>query len=268
MRYLRRVILLCLLGMLTACSRPAATVPTAVPPTVASTATLPPAPATAPAAEAPPAPQPAPTASQPVAGILPAPLYVLAGGQIVRIERDGVTRRQITDEPSPAPDALAIVWFDVSPVDGTIIYVVQGVGTPSLLVRIASDGSNRTVLSDNLYINAPLISPDGTTIAIGISEDYERPGLQTSGIYALPITGGTPHLILADIPATDPTTEGCDGRGYTAVAWSPDGTKLLANAYSLSVERCELAIIDVASGNPVYLGDRAANLRAACTPAA
>ncbi|WP_448540681.1 TolB family protein [Roseiflexus sp.] len=267
MKHLRQATLLIALVVLTACTGPSAAVPTAAPPTGAPTAALPSAPATASPAEATPAPQPAPTAPQPTAGILPAPLYVLAGGQIVRIERDGVTRKQITDEPPSAPDALAIVWFDVSPVDGTIVYVVQGVGAPSLLVRTAADGSNRTVLSDNLYITSPLISPDGTTIAVGVSEDYERPGSQTPGIYALPIAGGTPRLILADIPATDPTTEGGDGRGFTAVAWSPDGTKLLANAYSLSVELCELAIVDVASGDQVYLGDRTANLQSACTPA-
>jgi dipeptidyl aminopeptidase/acylaminoacyl peptidase len=267
-KHLRRATLLIALVVLTACTGPSAAVPTAAPPTGAPTAALPTAPATASPAEATPAPQPAPTALQPVASILPAPLYILAGGQIVRIERDGVTRKQITDEPPPDPDALAIVQFDVSPVDGTIVYVVQGAGAPPLLVRIAADGSNRTVLSDNLYITSPLISPDGTTIAVGVSEDYERPGSQTPGIYALPIAGGAPRLILADIPATDPTTEGGDGRGFTAVAWSPDGTKLLANAYSLSVELCELAIVDVASGDQVYLGDRAANLSSACTPAA
>ncbi len=268
MKHIRRATLLIALVVLTACTGPSAAVPTAAPPTGAPTTALPTAPATASPAEATPAPQPAPTAPQSAASILPAPLYILAGGQIVRIERDGVTRKQITDEPPPDPDALAIVQFDVSPVDGTIVYVVQGAGAPPLLVRIAADGSNRTVLSDNLYITSPLISPDGTTIAVGVSEDYERPGSQTPGIYALPIAGGTPRLILADIPATDPTTEGGDGRGFTAVAWSPDGTKLLANTYSLSVELCELAIVDVASGDQVYLGDRAANLSSACTPAA
>ncbi len=183
----------------------------------------------------------------------------------MRIERDGVTRKQITDEPPPAPDALAIVWFDVSPVDGTIVYVVQGVGAPSLLVRTAADGSNRTVLSDNLYINSPLISPDGATVVVNVSEDYERPGSQTSGIYALPIAGGAPRLILADILATE---EEGGGQGFTAVAWSPDGTKLLATAASFPVEICELAIVDVASGDQIYLGDRAANLLSFCTPAA
>jgi hypothetical protein len=265
-KHLRQATLLIALVVLTACTGPSATLPTAALPTGAPTAAPPTAPATVPSAEATPAPQPAPTAPQPAASILPAPLYILARGQIVRIERDGVTRRQITDEPPPYP-ALAIVWFDVSPVDGTIVYVVQGFDAPPSLVRTAADGSNRTVLSDNLYISSPLISPDGATVVVKVSEDYERPGTQTPGIYALPIAGDAPRLILADIPVTDPTTEGGDGRGFTAVAWSPDGTKLLANAYSLWVELCELAIVDVASGDQVYLGDRAANLQSACTPA-
>lgn len=264
MKHLRRATLLVALVVLTACTGPSATVPTAALPTSAPTAVPPTAPATAPPAEATPAPQPAPTAPQPAASILPAPLYVLAGGQIVRIERDGVTRKQITNEPPPDPNTRAIVDFDVSPVDGTIVYVVKVAGAPPLLVRTAADGSNRTVLSDNLYIILPLISPDGTTIVVSVSEEDDRPGSPPPGIYALPIAGGAPRLILADIPATE---EGGDGQGFAAVAWSPDGTKLLATAGSFLVELCELAIVDVASGDQVYLGDRAANLLSFCTPA-
>jgi hypothetical protein len=200
--------------------------------------------------------------------VLPAPLYVLDTGQIVRIERDGVTRRQITNEAPPAPDALAIVQFDVSPVDGTLVYVIQGVGTPPVLVRTAADGGNRTTLLDTLPVAAPLLSPDGATIALRVFEDYERPGKHTPGLYLMPTAGGEPRLILADKPATDPTVEGGDGRGFEAVAWSPDGTKLLVNAFSLSVEICELAIVDVASGAIVYLEAPEPSLVAACTAAA
>lgn len=270
MKYVQLPAVLCLLVVLTACTGPSTTVPTAMPPTTAPTAapTTVPDP-TPPTIVATPAPSPALTATpEQSTAVLPAPLYVLDTGQIVRIERDGVTRTQITNESPPVPDALAIVAFDVSPVNGTIVYVVQGAGTPSLLVRTAADGSNRTVLSDNLFVNSPLISPDGALIVFGVSDDYERPGSQTPGIYELPIMGGTPRLILADIPATDPTKEGGDGSGFGAVAWSPDGKKLLVNAFSLSVEICELAIVDVASGAFVYLEAPEPNLVAACTAAA
>lgn len=250
-------LLLALLVMVSACTGPSSVVP----PTEAPTA----APVAGPSATEPPTAAPAPTLAD---AILPAPLYVLDTGQIVRLERDGVTRRQITNEAPPASDALAIVQFDASPVDGTLVYILQGVGTPPVLVRTAADGGNRTVLLDDLPVAAPLISPDGATIALRVFEDYERPGKYTPGLYLMPTAGGEPRLLLADEPATDPTVEGGDGRGFEAVSWSPDGTKLLVNAFSLSVEICELAIVDVASSAIVYLKAPEPNLVAACTAAA
>lgn len=271
MPYVRRSGFVCLLLaallLMSACTGPSTTVPTTVAPTTApataptaaGSPTAAPAPATSPAATAMPAPADA---------VLPAPLYVLDTGQIVRIERDGVTRRQITNEAPPAPDALAIVQFDASPVDGTLVYIVQGVGALPVLVRTDADGGNRTVLLDTLPVAAPLLSPDGATIALRVFEDYERPGTNTPGLYLMPVAGGEPRLLLADEPVTDLTVERGDGRGFEAVAWSPDGTKLLVNAFSLSVEICELAIVDVASGAVVYLKAPAPDLVAACTAAA
>lgn len=259
-------LLLAVLLVMSACTGRSTTVPTPAMPTVAPTA--------APPAATPPPVAPAPTTlpaaatPTPANAVLPAPLYVLDGGQIVRIERDGATRRQITNEAPPAPDALAIVQFDASPVDGTLVYIVQGVGMPPVLVRTAADGGKRTVLLDTMPVAAPLLSSDGATIALRVFEDYERPGKHTPGLYLMPVAGGEPRLILADEPVTDPAVERGDGRGFEAVAWSPDGTKLLVNAFSLSVEICELAIVDVASGAVIYLEAPEPNLVAACTAAA
>lgn len=129
MPYVRRSGFVCLLLaallLMSACTGPSTTVPTTVAPTTAP-ATAPTA-AGSPTAAPAPATSPAATAMPALAdAVLPAPLYVLDTGQIVRIERDGVTRRQITNEAPPAPDALAIVQFDASPVDGTLVYIVQG----------------------------------------------------------------------------------------------------------------------------------------------
>lgn len=259
-------LLLAALLLMSACTGPSTTVPTTVAPTTAPTA----APPDATPPPAAPAPTTPPATAMPASAnaILPAPLYILDTGQIVRIERDGETRRQITNEAPPAPDALAIVQFDASPVDGTLVYIVQGVGAPPVLVRTDADGGNRTVLLDTLPVSAPRISPDGTTIAMHIFEDFERPGKHTPGLYLMPVAGGEPRLILANEPVTDLTVERGDGRGFEAVSWSPDGTKLLVNAFSLSVEMCELAIVDVASGAIVYLKAPAPDLVAACTAAA
>ncbi|GIW02985.1 hypothetical protein [Roseiflexus sp.] len=256
-------LLLAALVLMSACTGPSTTVSTTEPPTAVPSVAAPPT-----AAPAPTAPSAATEMPAPANAVLPAPLYVLDTGQIVRIERDGVTRKQITNEAPPAPDALAIVQFDVSPVDGTLVYLVQGIGTPPVLVRTDADGGNRATLLDSMPIAAPVIAPDGATMALRVFEDYERPGMYTPGLYLMPVAGGEPRLILADKPATDPSIEGGDGRGFEAVAWSPDGTKLLVHAFSLSVELCELAIVDVASGGIVYLAAPEPNLVAACTAAA
>jgi len=48
---------------------------------------------------------------------LPAPVYFLREGQVFRLSRDGETQQQITRE------AVAVESFDVSPVDGALVYV-------------------------------------------------------------------------------------------------------------------------------------------------
>jgi hypothetical protein len=47
---------------------------------------------------------------------LPAPVYFLREGQVWRLARDGKTQQQITRE------AAAVESFDVSPVDGALVY--------------------------------------------------------------------------------------------------------------------------------------------------
>lgn len=253
-----------LLGV-SACTGPSTTVPTNVAPTAAPTAALPET-TPPPAAPAPPT-SPATAMPTPANAVLPAPLYILDTGQIVRIERDGVTRKQITNEAQPAPDMETIFGFDASPANGALVYIARGPGESFALVRTDADGGNRTVLLDNLPLTAPLLSPDGTTIALSILED-DSAGVYAAGIYLLPITGGKPRLLLANKPVTDPSAEDGDGRGFEAGAWSPDGTKLLVNASSLALDFCELAIVDTVSGALVTLAAPAPDLRAACVAAA
>lgn len=240
-----------------ACTGPS----TAVPPTAAPTAA--PSPTAAPAP-----PTPLATAMPtPANAVLPAPLYIVDEEQIVRIERDGITRKQMTNEAPPATDGQAIFGFDASPANGALAYIAPGPGESFVLVRTDADGGNRSVLLDNLPLAAPLLSPNGTTIALSILED-DNAGVYPAGVYLLPITGGKPRLLLANKPVTDPSAEDGDGRGFEAVAWSPDGTKLLVNASSLALDFCELAIVDTVSGALVNLAAPAPDLHAACVAAA
>ncbi len=105
------------------------------PPTVTPEAVDTPAPT--PSAAPTEAPTAAPTAA---ADILPASLCFIStrNNQIWRMERDGVTATQITRE------AFDIDSFDVSPVDGALVYVSN-----NTLVRSDANGENRVVLVDS-----------------------------------------------------------------------------------------------------------------------
>jgi Periplasmic component of the Tol biopolymer transport system len=161
-----------------------------------------------------------PTATpEPAAGLLPRSLYYLGTDdagltQIFRIDRDGTTRHQVTSETVNAGN------FDVSPVDGSVAYVVN-----NQLLLINSDGSGRRVLVDGdpldenaaflNNISNPVFSPNGQTLA------YGHQGLN---FYALS-TGVTNRVIenqidnVSGIPFPKEL--------YSPDQYSPDGSKLL-----------------------------------------
>src|SRR3990172_336679 len=158
----------------------------------------PPAVATAtPATVQPTATTPAPTATA-TPGVLPVPLYYLnsADSQIWRIERDGVTKTQITRESTP------VTGFDVSRADGALAYVVD-----NDLVRADANGQSRTVLVEaepfdpnaeggiNRALTNPLWSPDGAWIAYGLN-----------GVNMIPAAGGAPSILKQSSPSPDLNT--------------------------------------------------------------
>ncbi len=171
------------------------------------------------------------------AGLLPHSLYFLgndnqAVSQIYRMERDGVTKTQLTFEPTN-------VWdYDVSAADGSLAYEVD-----NELVLVDADGSNRRVLVQGnpdsdiraSYYN-PVFSPDGQTLAFAYG-----------GLNLFSMSTGTSSLVL-----TDQMTDIGDGtmlpvETYTPESYSPDGTKLLV----------ALGHWEVASSHAIY--DPAAN---------
>jgi dipeptidyl aminopeptidase/acylaminoacyl peptidase len=86
----------------------------------------------------------------------------------------------------PQLDMLAVINFDVSPVDGSLVYVVQGAGG-NLLVRADARGQQRTVLLNNVSVNNPRWSPDGNRIAVQIAD----PSDSSSG----PVGGSGPGSV-------------------------------------------------------------------------
>jgi hypothetical protein len=152
--------------------------------------------------------------------LLPHTLYYLAPDskgitQVFRIEQDGTTRHQITSE------AVNVNDYDVSPVDGSVVYV-KG----NDLVYVNAGGADRRVLMDgepvdqnNPFLNtvsSPVFARDGQTIAYGYK------GLR---FYSF-VTNKSQLLIWNQVDAV--------GNGlvvpkelYSPERYSPDGTKLL-----------------------------------------
>jgi len=228
---------------------PIASAPASAAATAEPSETLKPSPTAEPSAA--PSQQPSPTAAataepSAAAGVLPAPLLFMREGQIVRLERDGKTVTPITHEQPGQPDILAVTDFDVSPVDGSLAYVVQGSGA-NTLVRTDAQGQQRTVLLENAAVSVPRWSPDGSQIALNIWASPEQTDGQPGGVYLIPATGGELQLLQAN-DRNDPASPATDARGYMAHRWSPDGKRLLLSAYSLSVETCSAAVKDISSG--------------------
>jgi Tol biopolymer transport system component len=168
-------------------------------------------------------PQPTLTQQPAVPAVLPAPLYYLAASgateQIWRLEADGATRTQITEEATGVND------FDVSAADGSLVYL-----SGNALIKTDGLGNDRSVLvqgpplsperNESYYtteVTKPRWSPDGTRIAYGMN-----------GINLIDATGGEPTALLPNDPIPGPS----DPMTQTAILywphnWSPDGSRML-----------------------------------------
>lgn len=250
---------LALAALLAACGGQAALPPTSAPteaaaaPTEAASPTFVPSPTPAPdatpAATAEPETTAIPTAAPVAGGVLPRALYTLQAGQIFRLEPDGATSAQITDETPFRPDAVAITEFAVSPADGALAYVVQREGAP-LLVRAGPDGQDPAPLfeREGVGVSDPVFSPDGQLVAVRLAGPAEQPEAFQSGIYLIPAAGGEPRLLVADEASADPNAL---SYGHAPSAFAPDGARLLTSRFATMVELCDLAVVAVPDGAAV-----------------
>lgn len=235
MKYILTVICLVILASL-ACQLGGASYPTATviaPPAVASFIG-----------------QPAlPTATMEAKGVLPAPLYFISAGdnQVWRLERDGVTLKQITFENS------VVIDFDISRVDSALAYV-----SDNKLIRTGADGRDRTVLVNGPAlaqddweghitggISSPRWSPDGTHIAYGMN-----------GANLIPATSGEAQILQPSDPIPDLNAGLVPGpvRFYRPDTWSLDGTRLLLNFFYF-MEGGGLAVKNLVDGSLVILNN-------------
>ena len=227
----------------TATSLPAATpeptatsLPTATPePTATFLPTVTPEPkpteSSTPAATIPP---PSPTAAPAV--VLPAPLYFLNGeGQITRLEMDGQTLYQVTNETEPVSD------FDVSPANGGLVYLSGNAliradaygGDPTLVIQGPTQPDEQGRIA---RIRSPLFSPTGAEIAFALD-----------GIRLISAGGGDAQMVQENDP------RGEVGGSYTPVAWSPDGSRLLLS-YHFYTHGGQLVVKSLVNDSVTELG--------------
>lgn len=229
--------------LLVACGGPP---PQPVTPPPGSVAPTPATPEAGPTAASTPA-QPTPDVPTPVALPLPAPLYVLELGQVARIERDGTTRAVLTAEQSELQGVPPIAEFTVSPL-GTLAYVVGDRAADRLVVADARGEGRRTLYEQSGHeLSDLLFTPDGETLLFRLLNNREPPDLP-SGLYRIPVLGGSPELLRADDEVDDPVNPSRAISAYLPVALSPDGTSLLVNVRSLFYEDCTPGVMPAAGG--------------------
>ncbi len=158
----------------------------------------------------------------------------VGNAQVFRLERDGVTLTQVTAEP------VAVKSYDVSPVDGSVAYVVN-----NQLLFVNADGSSRRVLADGgsvdpnnefaTSMSAPVFSPDGQTVAYGMN-----------GVNLLAITSGASNLVLPTNPGD--IAFGAPPEMYLPRAYSPDGTKIVVMVAIPNSDGISSGIYNIASG--------------------
>jgi len=130
--------------------------------------------------------------------LLPAALYYIDNGQVFRMEQDGKTIKQLTNEPVNVTD------YDISQANGSLAFV-----TNNQLILMNADGSNRFVIDSGSH---PAFSPDEKTLA------YSHDGLTL-----FDFSTGTSSLVLVD----QPLDGSIPPEFYIPDKFSPDGTKLL-----------------------------------------
>jgi len=189
-------------------------------------------------------PEPSAQPSASPAGLLAHTFYYLGTDnvgltQVFRIERDGITQRQLTSEPVNVND------YGVSPADGSIAYV-----TNNQLLFANADGFGRRVLVDGgpldennpflSMINSPVFSPDGQTLAYGYK-----------GLNLYNVSTNASNLVIENQIEDSSGDFQFPKELYWPERYSPDGSKLLITLGYY--EGASAAIYDPASNSLVRL---------------
>lgn len=150
--------------------------------------------------------------------LLPHSVYYLSGPQgdhqVWRLERDGVTTTQLTDEQS------GIDRFSVSRADGSLAYIAG-----NQLVIVDPGGKNRRLVAESVqgsqggfsaYVADPVFSPDGGTLAYALD-----------GLHLYHLSSGEDIRVLKDGGNLLGESFVFTQENYAPGPWSPAGDKLL-----------------------------------------
>lgn len=168
--------------------------------------------------------------------LLPAPLYFLSHGQIVRLERDGITRSQITNESG------YVDGFDSAPASGALSYTVQPEDPEALRFIAYSNafGEQRVELF-TAAVRSPVFVEDdemlreldpqsnGHNVAYRVFErvPHVEEARANPGVFQSTDVAMCPFVRQPDDPAPTPDTPPDGARSFEPIAISPDSTKLL-----------------------------------------
>lgn len=150
------------------------------------------------------------------------------------VRRDGGCRTQLTHDAA----------FDVNPAYGRGVVAYESDKAPftSIWLHWPTTGVERRLDLGDLRATSPSFSPDGATLAFGGRRPTDSTG---SGIYTVPVTGGTPTLIT---PEAVP-------HGNGGPVFAPDGHTVyfVSNRASASPSAYDVWAVPAAGGDPVQV---------------
>jgi len=154
------------------------------------------------------------------------------GSEIYTINADGSDFKRLPFSPD------TFDWRPKWTPDGSQILYEGLTETPSYVILMDSDGSNRKEVDMDIQVNFPSYSPDGEKIAFIAEAD---------GYSEL-------HVMNSDFTDVTLMTDLNIYRGVDSPFYSPDGEKILFTGF-MSYDNFDVFVIDSAGGDPVNLTD-------------
>jgi hypothetical protein len=158
------------------------------------------------------------------------------GSQILRLERDGVTRTLVVDERGNGE----IITFSTSPSGNALVYVLKSADGYRLMRTDIGHGNRFEIFLSAEPISIPRWSPDETQFAVHIGALE----VDQSGVLYLFTVGSDGYGML---PALPDDNQHAPAMAYLPEAWSADGQSILVSAVVKQSEGCVPMLFDLSS---------------------